>query len=76
VLDQRPADGQVPSVAFVPEGTRAAGFDSLGNLLLANPDLRAITRVTSRFQVPCPHCRQPTLMIFDAEARTERSGSF
>jgi hypothetical protein len=76
VLDQRPADGQVPSVAFVPEGTRAAGFDSLGNLLLANPDLRAITRVTSRFQIPCPHCRQSTLMIFDAEARPDRSGSF
>ena len=51
--------------ATVPEGTQAVGFDSLGNLCLANPDLRAITRVTSHFRIPCPHCGRPTDMFFD-----------
>ncbi len=50
--------------ASVPEGTQAVGFDALGNLCLANPDLRAITRVTSHFRIPCPHCGRPTEMIF------------
>ncbi len=50
--------------ASVPEGTQAVGFDSLGNLCLANPDLRAITKVTSHFSIPCPHCGRATEMIF------------
>lgn len=50
--------------ATVPEGTQAVGFDSLGNLCLANPDLRAITKVTSHFSIPCPHCGRATEMIF------------
>ncbi len=50
--------------AMVPEGTQAVGFDSLGNLCLANPDLRAITKVTSHFSIPCPHCGRATEMIF------------
>lgn len=56
--------------AIVPQGTQAVGFDSLGNLVLANPDLRAITKVTSHFQVPCPHCGRLTEMHLkrDAEA--------
>jgi hypothetical protein len=63
------------SVAFVPPGTNAAGFDSLGNLCLVNPDLRAVTRVTSRFTIPCPHCGRPTLMIFSTEEPVETPGS-
>ncbi|MBL8810336.1 MAG: hypothetical protein JNM43_09195 [Planctomycetaceae bacterium] len=47
-------------VAHVPQGTLAVGFDRLGNLALANPDLRAITKVTAHFEVPCPHCGKPT----------------
>ncbi len=61
------------SFASVPEGTQAVGFDALGNLCLANPDLRAITRVTSHFRIPCPHCGRATDMIFrkDAEATAD-----
>jgi hypothetical protein len=50
--------------ATVPNGTQAVGFDALGNLCLANPDLRAITKVTSHFRIPCPHCGRATDMIF------------
>ena len=50
--------------ATVPEGTQAVGFDRLGNLCLANPDFRAITKVTSHFSIPCPHCGRATEMIF------------
>lgn len=52
----------------LPEGTCAVAFDALGNLTSANPDLRAITRVTSRFEVPCPHCGQPVPMILSPHA--------
>lgn len=52
------------SFASVPTGTQAVGFDALGNLCLANPDLRAITKVTSHFRIPCPHCGRPTDMTF------------
>lgn len=54
--------------ANVPEGTQAVGFDSLGNLCLANPDLRAVTKVTSHFRIPCPHCGRATEMIFRQDA--------
>ncbi len=60
--EARPSDF-IP-FASVPEGTQAVGFDALGNLCLANPDLRAVTKVTSHFRVPCPHCGRPTDMIF------------
>jgi hypothetical protein len=65
-----------PALAHLPEGTRAAGFDSLGNLCLANPQLRAVTKVTIRFRIPCPHCRQSVLMIFDANVQPENIGGF
>ena len=54
---------QFTTFATVPEGTQAVGFDALGNLCLANPDLRAITKVTSHFSIPCPHCGRATEMI-------------
>ncbi len=60
--------------ASVPEGTQAVGFDALGNLCLANPDLRAITRVTSHFRIPCPHCGRPTDMIFRKDAEPAENG--
>lgn len=56
-----------PVFAQVPFGTTSVGFDSLGNLCLANPDLRAVTKVTSRFVVPCPHCGRSLKMIFSTE---------
>jgi hypothetical protein len=62
---QPPVDFVV--VAKIPAGTRAAGFDALGNLCLANPDLRAVTKVTSQFEIPCPHCGRPTRLIFRSE---------
>lgn len=69
-------DSPPPAIARLPEGTSAVGFDVLGNLCLANPQLRAITRVTSRFQIPCPHCGQPIPLIFDASAKSENVGGF
>lgn len=64
--------------ASVPRGTSAFAVDSLGNLVLANPDLRAVTRVNSRFQVPCPHCGESLPMILSptappAEPQRQRS---
>lgn len=61
----RPAEYDV--TATVPVGTKAVGFDSLGNLCLANPDLRAVTMVTNHFEIACPHCGKPTRMIFSSE---------
>ncbi len=55
-------------IAHAPAGTRAVGFDAMGNLCLANPDLRAVTKVTSQFSIPCPHCGKPTRMIFSTDA--------
>jgi hypothetical protein len=52
------------SFASVPRGTSAFDFDHLGNLVLGNDRLRAVTKVTSRVQVPCPHGGQSTLMFF------------
>ena len=60
------ADGKV--VANVPQGTNAIAFDELGNLCLCNPNLRAITKVTSTFMIPCPHCQQSVRMIFSPKA--------
>ena len=65
-------------IAHAPAGTRAVSFDAMGNLCLANPDLRAVTKVTSQFSIPCPHCGKPTRMIFStnaepAEGMTSRS---
>lgn len=54
--------------AKVPEATSAVAFDSLGNLTCANSEWRALTRVTSRFEVPCPHCGVPVQMIFSPDA--------
>ena len=62
----RPQDFK--TFASVPEGTQAVGFDALGNLCLANPDLRAVTKVTSHFRIPCPHCGRPTDMVFRKDA--------
>ena len=53
--------------AHVPAGTQGVGFDALGNLCLVNPDLRAVTKVTTRFKVPCPHCSRPMLMILSTD---------
>lgn len=59
--------------ASAPAGTSAFAFDRLGNLTLANPDLRAVTRVTSHFEVPCPHCGKPVPMIFSPDAPAMQS---
>ncbi len=61
--------------ASVPVGTRAVGFDSLGNLCLANPDLRAITKVTSHFEVPCPHCGKLVPMMLNPEVPGVNKGN-
>ena len=75
---ERPVTFEV--AALVPAGTESVGFDSLGNLCLANPDLRAVTKVTSQFLIPCPHCGRATRMIFSTEtdrsAADKKTGSF
>jgi hypothetical protein len=58
----------VDRFAMVTRGTSAFAFDRLGNLTLANPELPAITRVTSHFTVPCPHCGQQVPMLFSTHA--------
>ena len=73
---QTPAEVSGSLLASVPAGTQAAGLDPLGNLCLANPDLKAVTRATTRFLIPCPHCGQQTLMIFDQTAGQSDSSSF
>ena len=59
---------QIDRFAAVPRGTTAFAFDALGNLTLANADLRAITQVNSHFEVQCPHCGKPMSMILSADA--------
>ncbi|MEZ6128274.1 MAG: hypothetical protein R3C59_06310 [Planctomycetaceae bacterium] len=62
----------VERFAGTPSGTSAFAFDRLGNLTLANPELRAVTRVTSHFTIPCPHCGQPVPMVFSPDAPAEQ----
>lgn len=74
---ERPESFRV--AARVSIGTRAVGFDALGNLCIANPDLRAVTKVTSHFRIPCPHCGRDTRMIFSldhAPAEENKSREF
>jgi hypothetical protein len=60
--------GQQPQVfAGTPHGTTAMAFDTLGNLTLANPELRAITRVTSRFQQRCDDCGKMMMIKLSTE---------
>lgn len=64
--------GDAASVfAQVPFGTSAASFDKSGNLCLANPDLRAVTKITSHFVVPCPHCGRSLKMVFSTDDSEE-----
>ena len=63
---QKPGDYQ--QFGGTPQGTSAFAFDRLGNVTMANPDLRAITRVTSHFRIPCPHCGQQVELLFSPDA--------
>ncbi len=58
---------QPDTFANAPRGTQAMAFDKLGNLTLSNPDLRAITRVTSRFQQRCHDCGKMMLIKLSTE---------
>lgn len=74
-----PADAKIgPRVySTVPAGTQAVAFDDLGNMSLVNPELRAVTRVTSTMMVPCPHCGRPTKLILSPNGpAAPRSRSF
>lgn len=63
-----PTRNSVKRFGAVPEGTSAITFDRLGNLTSANPDLRALTKVTSHFEIPCPHCDKKVRMKFSPDA--------
>lgn len=63
---------EVMVLATVPRGTVAFAFDELGNLTLANTDLRAVTKVTSRFLAVCPHCSKRVPMVFQPPERKAR----
>ena len=58
---------QPPVFAGAPRGTKAIAFDTLGNLTLANPELRAITRVTSRFEQRCDDCGKMMIIKLSTE---------
>ena len=58
---------QPRTFAGTPRGTKAVAFDTLGNLTLANPELRAITRVTSRFQQQCDDCGKMMMIKLSTE---------
>ena len=60
--------GEHQQFGGAPYGTSAFAFDKLGNVTMANPDLRAITRVTSHFRIPCPHCGKKVDMLFSPDA--------
>ncbi|MDA1015240.1 MAG: hypothetical protein O3A00_12405, partial [Planctomycetota bacterium] len=45
--------------AVVPKGTVSVAFDQSGNLLIANWELRVVTKITTHLTVPCPHCNKP-----------------
>jgi len=49
-------------------GTTSFAFDRLGNLTAGSSDLRAITKVTSHFELPCPHCGESVPMTFSKSA--------
>lgn len=78
LLKPAPTAGPGHQIGKVPFGTQAFAYDGLNNLTLANPDLRALTRVTSHFQVPCPHCGQPVSMTLStaADAQPAKRRSF
>jgi hypothetical protein len=68
LVGDKPESTDSPEVVLqVPNGTAAAAFDSMGNLVLVNPEIRAVTRVTKCLMVPCPHCGEKVPLIFSAE---------
>ena len=70
------AADEAPHVfAKVPYGTTAVAFDELGNLCLCNPDLRAVTKVTTTFMIDCPHCDRPVRMIFSVNGKEKAEAS-
>lgn len=58
----------IPRFGRCIRGTTAFAFDRLGNLTAGSGDLRAITKMTSHFEVPCPHCGENVPMTFSKTA--------
>ncbi len=55
--------GGVKSFAKVPQGTTDIAFSPRGNMVIVNKLLQSVTRVTTRTQIPCPHCDKPIPVI-------------
>lgn len=49
--------------ALVPKGTVSLEFDEGGNLIIANWDLRVVTKITTKLSVACPHCGKPIPLL-------------
>ncbi len=56
--------------ALVPKGTVSLAFDASGNLIIANWDLRVVTKITTNLSVPCPHCAKPIPLLLKPKPRT------
>ncbi|MFO0427766.1 MAG: hypothetical protein ACK526_14465 [Planctomyces sp.] len=76
LVGDSPKSTDNPEVVLqVPNGTAAAAFDAMGNVVLVNPEIRAVTRVTKCLMVPCPHCGEKVPLIFSDEPdRTDKLG--
>lgn len=75
VGDQPETTDSLVEFMQVPNGTAMAAFDAMGNVVLVNPEIRAVTRITKCMTVPCPHCGEKVPLIFSDEPdRTGKLG--
>lgn len=61
--------------ALVPKGTVSLEFDEAGNLIIANWDLRVVTKITTKLSVPCPHCGKPIPLLLKPKPRNTQESS-
>ena len=60
--------------ALVPKGTVSTAFDQSGNLIIANWELRVVTKITTHLTVPCPHCNKPIPLKLEPLRRPNSEG--
>ena len=52
------ANGKTEPYLNVPRGTIGIAFNSQGNLVFVNWNLRMAVKITTRLSIPCPHCKK------------------